>query len=83
MAEGYAAHQQALEMQAMQQERSDRQWARWIAAVVVFAVLLSCLYALHLGYEDFALSLGSWTIVALAAVFVAGKVPDWVRKKEP
>lgn len=83
MAEGYAAHQQALEMQAMQQERSDRQWARWIAAVVVFAVLLSCLYALYLGYEDFALSLGSWTIVALAAVFVAGKVPDWVRKKEP
>lgn len=40
-------------------------------------------WALYLDKEEFATSLGSWTIVALASVFVAGKIPDWIKKKGP
>ena len=83
MAEGFAAHTQNLEAEAMRQERSDLRWGRGVAAGVVVAVLGTCIWALYLDKEGFATTLGSWTIVALAAVFVAGKVPDWIKKKEP
>ena len=64
----------------MRHEASAQRWGRTIAAVVVMAILGACMYALHLGYEGFATKLGSWTIVALAAVFVAGKVPGLIMK---
>ena len=83
MAESFAAHTQRLETEAMQQERSAQTWGRGVAAAVVLAVLATCTYALRLGHEGFATTLGSWTIVALAAVFVAGKVPDWISKRGP
>ena len=83
MAESFASHTQRLEAEAMRQERSAQRWGRGVAAAVVFAVLGTCIYALTLGHERFATTLGSWTIVALAAVFVAGKVPDWMSKKGP
>ena len=83
MAERFAAHVQQLEAEAMRQERSDQRWRRVVAAVVVMAILVSCLYALHLGYEKFATTLGSSTIVALAVVFIAGKVPDWISRNKP
>ena len=83
MAESYAAHTRELEAEAMRQEGSAQRWGRGIAATVVFAILATCLYALHLDKEDFATKLGSWTIVALAAVFVAGKVPEWIRRWGP
>ena len=83
MAESFAAHTQRLEAEAMRQERSDQRWARGVAAGVVLAVLATCIWALHLDKEEFATSLGSWTIVALASVFIAGKIPDWIKRKRP
>ena len=82
MAEAYAEHRQDLEKQAMQQERADLRWGRGIAAAVVAAVLGTCVYALHIDEPEFAETLGSWTIVALAAVFIAGKAPDWFNKAD-
>ena len=80
MAESFAAHAQQLEGDAMRHEISAQRWGRMVAAVVVMAILGVCVYALHLGYEEFATKLGSWTIVALAAVFAAGKVPGLIMK---
>ena len=80
MAESYAKHAQQLESEAMKQERSENRWSRKVAAGIVIAVLVACLIALALDKEDFAIALGSWTIVALAAVFIAGKVPNWIGK---
>ena len=82
MAEGYAAHTQDLEKGLLRQERSDQRSARHVAAGVVIAVLVTCIWALYLDKEEFATTLGSWTIVALAGVFIAGKIPDWLRKKD-
>ena len=65
----------------LRQERSDQKSARHVAAGVVIAVLIACIWALYLDKEEFATTLGSWTIVALAGVFIAGKIPDWLRKK--
>ena len=80
MAESFAAHVQRLERDAMRHEASAQRWGRMVAAVMVMVILGACMYALHPGYEEFATKLGSWTIVALAAVFVAGKVPGWIMK---
>lgn len=82
MAEGYSAHRQEIEKELLRQERSDQKSARHVAAGVVIAVLVTCIWALYLEKEEFATTLGSWTIVALAAVFVAGKIPDWFGKKD-
>ena len=82
MAESYAGHTQELEGMAMRLEGAARRRGQWLGALVVFAVLGSCLYALHLDKETFAISLGTGTLVALAAVFVAGKVPEWFGKPE-
>ena len=83
MAEGFAAHVQSLEAEAMSQTRSEYRWGRFVAAAVVLAVLLTCIYALHLDKEDFAIVFGSSTIIALALIFIAGKVPDWLGKSTP
>ena len=82
MAEGYAEHTRELEGMAMKLEGAARRRGQWLGALVVFAVLGSCLYALHLDKETFAIALGTGTVVALAAVFVAGKVPEWFRNSE-
>ena len=79
MAESYARHHQSLETEAMRLEGREQRWARYIAAGVVLAVLATCIVSLFLDKEDFAISLGSSTIVALAAVFIVGKVPEWIR----
>lgn len=67
----------------MREERANTRWGRGIAAGVVVAVLGTCIWALYLNKEEFAVTLGSWTIVALAGVFIAGRVPAWIRKREP
>ena len=82
MAEGFAEHVQQLEREAMREERVAQRWGRGIAATVVAAVLGTCIWALYLDKEEFAVTLGSWTIVALAAVFVAGKLPAWMKNKD-
>ena len=46
-----------------------------IGAIVVGIALVVCLAALYLGYDQVATTLGSTTIVALAAVFVIGRLP--------
>ena len=77
MAEGYAKHTQLLETEAMRQERSEYRWGRGLAAIIVLAVLAACLFALYLDKEAFATELGTYTIIALAVVFIAGRIPDW------
>ena len=59
MAESYAAQEQRLERDAMRHEASAQRWGRAMAAVVVAAILGACMYALHLGYDEFATRLGS------------------------
>ena len=83
MAEQFASHTRELEAEAMRLERSDQRWGRGIAAGVVAAVLVACIHALHPDKEDFAITLGSWTIVALAGVFIAGRLPDWIANIRP
>ena len=83
MAESYASHDQSQEAEFLRREYADKQWGRFVAAVVVLVILGGCIYALHLGHLEFATTLGSWTIVALAAVFVAGKVPEWITRSRP
>ena len=46
MAESFAAHAQRLEAEAMRHERSEQRWARGVAAGVVIAVLVTCIWAL-------------------------------------
>ena len=83
MAEGYASHNQRLEAEALRREYDDMHWGRIVAGMVVLVILGACIYALHLGHVGFATTLGSWTVVALVAVFIAGKVPDWITKSKP
>ena len=82
MAESYAEHTQELEKTALGLEGSARQRGQWLGVIAVCAVLGTCLFALNLGYESFATVMGTGTIVALAAVFVLGKVPEWFKKRE-
>ena len=82
MAERFATHVQMLEAEAMSQARSEYRWGRCVAAGVVLAVLATCIWALYLDKEEFAIALGSSTMVALAVVFIAGKVPDWLGKNK-
>ena len=82
MAESYADHTQELEKAALKLEGCARQRGQWLGVIAVCAVLGACLFALHLGHPRFATVLGPVTIVALAAVFVLGKVPGWFKKSE-
>ncbi|WP_420463815.1 hypothetical protein [Candidatus Palauibacter sp.] len=45
----------------------------------MFAVLVCSGWALNLGHEDFAMTLGGWTLIGVAAIFVLGRLPDWFR----
>ena len=83
MAEQYAAHIQGLETTAFTLEGASRRRGQWLGAAVVGAVLGTCLISLDLGYEVFAIALGTGTIVSLAVVFVLGKVPEWTKKPGP
>ena len=82
MAESYAEHTQELEKRALELEGGARQRGQWLGVIAVCSVLGACLFALYLGYPAFATVLGTVTIVALAAVFVLGKVPAWFKKSE-
>lgn len=81
MAERFAEHRQELEKQAMQSAQSASRFGQKAGLSIVLAVLVTCGVALWLGHERFATALGSWTIVALAAVFVVGKVPGFFNKE--
>ena len=82
MAEDYAKHSRELEQTALSLEGKTRLRGQLLGVLVVLAVLATCLIALDLGYEAFAIALGSGTLVALAIVFVLGKVPEWLKKRE-
>lgn len=82
MAEDYAKHSRALEQTALSLEGKTRLRGQLLGVVVVLAVLGACLIALDLGYEAFAIALGSGTLVALAIVFVLGKVPEWLKMRD-
>lgn len=79
MAEGYARHQQKLEEFAMRREGNDRRRSQNVAGIVVLAIFLVCLIALFLDKDEFAIQVGTWTVVALASIFVLGKVPEWFK----
>ena len=78
MAEGYAAHDQAVEKETVKQQGRGQ----FLGAAIVVIILGVCVYALHLGKETFATVLGTGTLVALATVFVLGKVPEWFKKPD-
>ncbi len=82
MAEDYAKHSRELEQTALSLEGKTRLRGQLLGVLVVVAVLGTCLIALDLGHEAFAITLGSGTLVALAIVFVLGKVPEWLKKRE-
>ena len=69
-----------LERDSRRVEGTVRRRGQWLGAIVVIAGFGSCLYALHLDKETFAIALAGTTLVALAAVFVLGKVPEWYKK---
>lgn len=77
MAEGYGAHRQNLENQSMNNAYSAHRNGQVIGGLVVASILGVCGYALHLGHVEFATRLGTWTIVALAAIFVLDRLPQW------
>ena len=83
MAEEYAEHSREMERTALSLEGKARLRGQLLGVLVVLAVLGTCLIALDLGYEAFAIALGSGTLVALAIVFVLGKVPEWLKMREP
>ncbi len=82
MAEEYAKHNRELERTALNLEGKTRLRGQLFGVLVVLAVLGTCLLALDFGYETFAIALGSGTLVALAIVFVLGKVPEWLKRRE-
>ena len=51
----------------------------WFALVTVMAVLGCATYALHIGLEDFAMTLGGRTITGVIALFVLGRLPNWIK----
>ena len=67
----------------MGQERDERRRGQLLGAAIVVVILGVCVYALHLDKETFATVLGTGTVVALATVFVLGKVPEWFKKTGP
>ena len=81
MAEEYAKHSRELEKTALSLEGKTRLRGQLLGVVVVLSVLGTCVLALDLGYERFAIALGTGTLVALAFVFVLGKVPEWLSKR--
>lgn len=78
MAESYAEHQQSIESKTIEYTRAESLTGQIIGAIMVVVILIVCVFALVNGYEDFATTVGSWTIVSLAVVFVTGKVPNWL-----
>lgn len=58
---------------------AERRRGQLAGAIVVIAVLACSGWALSLGYEGFAMTLGGWTLVGVAAIFVLGRLPDWFR----
>ena len=78
MAESYADHQQSIENKIIEYTRAESSSGQIIAAILVIVILSVCLVALLYDYEDFAMTLGSWTIVSLAIVFVTGKISKWL-----
>lgn len=78
MAEVYAEHQQTMESKTIEYTRAESLTGQIIGAILVVVILFVCVVALLYGYDEFATTVGSWTIVSLAIVFVTGKVPNWV-----
>ena len=77
MAERYGEHRQYLESQSMKNAFSTHRTGQFIGGFVVASILAVCGYALHLGHVGFASKLGTGTIVALAAIFVLDRLPQW------
>ena len=79
MAEKAAEHEIETGSRVVEGVFAERRRGQLAGAVVVIAVLACSGWALSLGYEGFAMTLGGWTLVAVAAIFVLGRLPDWFR----
>lgn len=77
MAEGVATHKQGVESRALDLTFETIRRGQLLGAAVVLFALIAGVVALITGYEDFAETLISTTLVALAAIFVLGRVPGW------
>ena len=79
MAEKAAEHEIETGSRVVEGVFAERRRGQLTGAVVVIAVLACSGWALSLGYEGFAMTLGGWTLVGVAAIFVLGRLPDWFR----
>ena len=77
MAEKAADHEIETGTTVVEGVLAERKRGQIAGAVVVSTVLICSGWALYLGYEDFAMTLGGWTLVGVAAIFVLGRLPDW------
>ncbi|WP_425153566.1 DUF2335 domain-containing protein [Candidatus Palauibacter sp.] len=79
MAEKAADHEIQTGTKVVEGVFAERRRGQIAGAVVVLAVLACSGWALYLGSEGFAMTLGGWTLVGVAAIFVLGRLPDWFR----
>ena len=79
MAEKAAEHEIETGTKVVEGVFAERRRGQLAGAVVVISVLACSGWALYLGYESFAMTLGGWTLVGIAAIFVLGRLPHWFR----
>ncbi|WP_420633281.1 hypothetical protein [Candidatus Palauibacter sp.] len=79
MAEKATDHEIETGTKVVQGVFAERKRGQIAGAVVVLAVLVCSGWALYLGYDDFAMTLGGWTLLGVAAIFVLGRLPNWFR----
>ncbi|WP_423926360.1 DUF2335 domain-containing protein [Candidatus Palauibacter sp.] len=79
MAEKASEHEIQTGTRVVQGVFAERRRGQMVGAAVVLAVLACSGWTLYLGYEGFAMTLGGWTLVGVAAIFVLGRLPNWFR----
>lgn len=79
MAEKMSDHEMECGRIALDAAVADTKRGQWLGAAVVIVVLACVMIALFTGHEDLAKRLGGWTVVILAAVFVLGRLPGWLK----
>ncbi|WP_419165864.1 DUF2335 domain-containing protein [Candidatus Palauibacter sp.] len=79
MAEKATDHEMETGKRVVEGVLAERRRGQLSGTLVVFAVLVCSGWALYLGHEDFAMTLGGWTLTGVAAIFVLGRLPDWFR----
>lgn len=79
MAEGFADHKQRCDTTALRGAVVERRLGQIFAFLAVLAVLLFSYLALLAGFETYATTVATTTLVSLVAIFVLGRAPGWLR----